>query len=198
MTERGKGVRYEFRCWPDDITDHTAKLDRLFPESSFEERVDTYFLPSIKENLLPKIRGQTAFEIKRRLEIIPPLELWELFIREPFPIPRVKVCRILHILKEFDAAPKNLRDCNAAIEYFSPWLVMRRVPKSRKIYVDGVCRAEATRAIVDLRAYMSIAFEGRDPGALRMRIQTLGLSALPNKHYGQKLRELMKQPETEP
>lgn len=189
MTPTHAPPRYEFRCWKSGAAETLRKLRDHFEDAGVEERMDTYLIAPADTDLLPKIRGAQAFEIKQRIsDGDDRFDLWDARLHEEFPLSAAAVQRIAEILDCAADAPAPLETGRAAIRALAPPLKAYSVPKLRRRFERDGCRAEITHVLISLKPYETVALDCEDPDALESWVNTLGLGHLENVDFGEKLR----------
>ncbi len=182
MTNKDE-TRWEFRCWPCDVSPLWAQIEREYVRHDEERRTDTYFLSSARKDLMPKLRGGDRFEIKQLMETRDALEKWSLPISVPSPLVKADAERIAVFFKDISA--ERLTGCGGEqLEVlFGSICHTHRVEKHRALFTLGDLQAELTAARAHGSIAFSVGFECEDAETLHTEHHRLGLSAFENIAY---------------
>lgn len=183
--------RYEFRCWPATPAKSLGALSRYGQIDACETRADIYILSRLTHRVLVKLRGGDRLEIKTLDFFEWPLQHWRMALSTPFPLNKEDMGLFRHALDlgtDFPGVggetPAHLVASLAEVAPFAP---MCTVEKTRALYSLGGCRAEATIARFRGNRHVTIGLEGEDRQAMARTLETLGVSGLSNRHYGDTL-----------
>lgn len=177
--------RWEMRVWFEEGHEGLDRLAREGEDLGAEYRTDVYILTK-EDALLPKLRDERLFEVKRRLDRRDGLERWVLETSQPFPLPQEAAGAVLpdapaHAL----ATPEAFR---AFAETFAEFAVVP-LRKHRRRFRLGAAEAEIAATSGGLPA-ASLGIEAARFKDAQAAAERLGIIGLPNKDYGQALRGL--------
>ncbi|MBB4658352.1 hypothetical protein [Parvularcula dongshanensis] len=175
--------RWEYRVWGEAARDAELRLQGE-KEIGAEYRTDTYLLTA-DEAVLPKIRADERFEVKRRLEVRDGFERWVAETSAPFPLGAETVAALLP-----DAPAHALTDAKALRAYAEslPDLLVLSVRKHRRRFALGDAEAEVTAVQASDDVLRTVGIEAEGFEAALAAAEALGLSAAPNRDYGAALR----------
>lgn len=171
--------RYEFRCWPE----LPVVLPGWLESAQREARSDVYCLWPGDADLLPKLRGGTRFQIKRRLGQERGVEGWAMTVDAALPLSaedRAAVERQLGVALAADQA-FNGHDLVAALGRQGMQVV--KVSKYRRQAERGDVKFEATLLSGPGAPQLSIGLEGTNLQAVHDAVVALGVADLPNRSY---------------
>lgn len=173
-------AHWEYRCWPDDTAPFRPLLDTEFRPAGTETRTDTYFLLPGRDDLMPKLRGDTRFEVKQRLAQRAGLDCWSLALSAGLPIQPEVVRRLEAWFPALWATASGFATARDLASALAGETIMLRVAKTRELYEADGLRGEFTMARTREQSAMTVAFESREEAPLREILSRLDLACLPN------------------
>jgi len=176
--------RWEHRVWFDGPAEPLERLAREGEEVGAEYRTDTYLLGP-DAALLPKLRDNARFEVKRLLETKDGLERWRAETSLPFPVSGANVYRVLP-----GVPSESLRSPEALLAYAATLEGMRvvAVRKHRRRYALDEGEAEITMTQGGSLPAATLGIEAPDHDGAMALVRRLGTDPFPNRSYGTALR----------
>lgn len=171
--------RYEFRCWPD----RPVALPEWLETAEREARSDMYCLRPGNADLLPKLRGGTRFQIKRRLDEEGGLERWAMAFDAALPLGTEDRAAIEEQLGLVVAAEQARDGHDLVAALARQGLQVAKVSKYRRQAQRGGVKIEATLVSGPGAPQLSIGLEGTNLQAVRDAAVALGVADLPNRSY---------------
>jgi len=186
-------ITYEYRIWPSDILSVIMLMRAHMDTRHVEERIDTYFVGSGNEWLLPKIRGENRFEIKALVGHDEDGEIWRRALSEPFPLRRPTVEKLSCLFGPLEDDSKTIRTCWGLHHALPAHVTAIPVKKRRFLLGTDDCRGELTEVTVDRKPFVTAAIECDDAETFRDMVSRLALTRWPNRNYGMWLRSRMQE-----
>ena len=172
--------RWEYRIWPAAGAAMVERVIALLGDRTrVDDRTDTYFITPATE-ILAKMRGDEAFEIKLLLQARDGCERWTKEVRQPLNGSRK--------LEEMMGPQIEARSARTLLHSVRRGMSVVEVKKLRQIFRVGPAQVEATYLRVAGEPFETLALEAPQFELCTELAETLGFKDHDNLNYGAALR----------
>ena len=184
---------YQWRGFFDDTSDFddiVQVVETEFEAHEQSDHIDRYFLLPGRSNTITTLCDDETLEVHTMISTDGPVEQWERSVKTTFPMKRTTASIIGTYVPKFRGSCSSVANAESLTDALSKKSRYYEAKVGRRRFERNGVSAEVETVDVDGKSKISIALRGDCPKKILSEVESLGLKAGENTHFGAYLNDL--------